>query len=119
MEDKIKIIHLQNCSDFKEMEKKKKLMLCGVELPKKIIPAQAPSKQEMMNAVKNVWLITVGKKLQFIVIPVSEWAPQYSSILDRNKGEYFETLTSRIMAIVIFKKADGSCGFMNMQIEQK
>lgn len=51
---------------------------------------------------------------------MSEWAPQHAMIYDSTKRDSFETLTSRIMAIVaVFKKPDGSCGFMNMQIEQK
>ena len=122
MEDKIKNYPPSKIAQiFKDMEKKKEeAYAAGVELPKKIIPAQAPSQQEMMNAVKKRVADYSWKETPIYCYPISEWAPQYSSILDRNKGEYFETLTSRIMAIiVIFKKADGSCGFMNMQIEQK
>lgn len=122
MEDKIKNYPPSKIAQiFKDMEKKKEeAYAAGVELPKKIIPAQAPSQQEMMNAVKKRVADYSWKETPIYCYPISEWTPQYSSILDRNKGEYFETLTSRIMAIiVIFKKADGSCGFMNMQIEQK
>ena len=122
MEDKIKNYPPSKIAQiFKDMEKKKEeAYAAGVELPKKIIPAHAPSQQEMMNTVKKRVADYSWKETPIYCYPISEWAPQYSSILDRNKGEYFETLTSRIMAIiVIFKKADGSCGFMNMQIEQK
>lgn len=122
MEDKIKNYPPSKIAQiFKDMEKKKEeAYAAGVELPKKIIPAQAPSQQEMMNTVKKRVADYSWKETPIYCYPISEWAPQYSSILDRNKGEYFETLTSRIMVIiVIFKKADGSCGFMNMQIEQK
>ena len=122
MEDKIKNYPPSRIAQiFKEMDKKKEeAYSAGVALPKKATPAQVPSQQVMMNAVKKRVADYSWKETPIYCYPISEWAPQYSSILDRNKGEYFETLTSRIMAIiVIFKKADGSCGFMNMQIEQK
>ena len=122
MEDKIKNYPPSKIAQiFKDMEKKKEeAYAAGVELPKKIIPAQAPSQQEMMNAVKKRVADYSWKETPIYCYPVSEWAPQYSMIYDKSRKDSFETLTSRLMAIiVIFKKPDGSCGFMNMQIEQK
>ena len=59
------------------------------------------------------------KETPIYCYPVSEWAPQYQD-LRNNQGNYVKTLTSRLMAIVaVFKKPDGTCGFMNMQIEQQ
>lgn len=122
MEDKIKNYPPAKIAQiFKEMEKKKEeAYAAGVELPKKVSPAQAPTQQIMMNAVKKRVADYSWKETPIYCYPVSEWAPQYSMIYDKSRKDSFETLTSRLMAIiVIFKKPDGSCGFMNMQIEQK
>ncbi|WP_396188703.1 hypothetical protein [Flavobacterium sp.] len=122
MEEKIKNYPpVKIAQIFKEMDKKKEeAYAAGVELPKKITPAQAPSQQVMMNAVKKRVADYSWKETPIYCYSISEWAPQYTMIYDANKKDSFETLTSRLMAIiVIFKKADGSCGFMNMQIEQK
>lgn len=122
MQDKIKnyppakIIQI-----FKNLEKKKaEAYAANVALPKKALPAQAPSQQAMMNAVKKRVADYSWKETPIYCYPVSEWTPQLAMIYDSNKRDSFETLTSRIMAIVaVFKKPDGTCGFMNMQIEQK
>ena len=122
MEDKIKNYPPSKIAQiFKEMDKKKEeAYSTGVALPKKATPAQAPSQLVMMNAVKKRVADYSWKEIPIYCYPISEWAPQHSMIYDSNKKDSFETLTSRIMAIIaVFKKPDGSCGFMNMQIEQK
>ena len=120
MQDKIKNYPPAKIAQiFKDMEKKKdEAYAAGTDLPKKITPAKAPSQQAMMNAVKKRVADYGWKETPIYCYPVSEWAPQYQD-LRNSQGNYVKTLTSRLMAIVaVFKKPDGSCGFMNMQIEQ-
>lgn len=120
MQDKIKNYPPAKIAQiFKDMEKKKdEAYAAGTDLPKKITPAKAPSQQAMMNAVKKRVADYGWKETPIYCYPVSEWAPQYQD-LRNSQGNYVKTLTSRLMAIVaIFKKPDGTCGFMNMQIEQ-
>ncbi len=122
MEDKIKNYPPSRIAQiFKEMDKKKEeAYSAGVALPKKATPAQVPSQQVMMNAVKKRVSDYGWKETPIYCYSVSEWAPQFTLVYDSNKNDSYETLTSRIMSIVaVFKKPDGSCGFMNMQIEQK
>ena len=120
MEDKIKNYTPAKIAQiFKDMNKKKdEAYAAGTDLPKKITPAKAPSQQAMMNAVKKRVADYGWKETPIYCYPVSEWAPQYQDLIN-SQGNYVKTLTSRLMAIVaVFKKPDGSCGFMNMQIEQ-
>ena len=120
MQDKIKNYPPAKIAQiFKDMNKKKdEAYAAGTDLPKKITPAKAPSQQAMMNAVKKRVADYGWKETPIYCYPVSEWAPQYQD-LRNSQGNYVKTLTSRIMAIVaVFKKPDGTCGFMNMQIEQ-
>ena len=120
MQDKIKNYPPAKIAQiFKDMNLKKyEAYAAGTDLPKKITPAKAPSQQAMMNAVKKRVADYGWKETPIYCYPVSEWAPQYQD-LRNNQGNYVKTLTSRIMAIVaVFKKPDGTCGFMNMQIEQ-
>ena len=120
MQDKIKNYPPAKIAQiFKDMNKKKdEAYAAGTDLPKKITPAKAPSQQAMMNAVKKRVADYGWKETPIYCYPVSEWAPQYQD-LRNSQGNYVKTLTSRLMAIVaVFKKPDGSCGFMNMQIEQ-
>ena len=120
MQDKIKNYPPAKIAQiFKDMNKKKdEAYAAGTDLPKKITPAKAPSQQAMMNAVKKRVADYGWKETPIYCYPVSEWAPQYQD-LRNSQGNYVKTLTSRLMAIVaIFKKPDGTCGFMNMQIEQ-
>ena len=122
MEEKIKNYPPSKIAQiFKEMDKKKEeAYAANVALPKKALPAQAPSQQAMMSAVKKRVADYSWKETPIYCYPVSEWTPQLAMIYDSTKRDSFETLTSRIMAIVaVFKKPDGTCGFMNMQIEQK
>ena len=121
MQDKIKNYPPAKIAQiFKDMNKKKdEAYAAGTDLPKKITPAKAPSQQAMMNAVKKRVADYGWKETPIYCYPVSEWAPQYQD-LRNSQGNYVKTLTSRIMAIVaVFKKPDGTCGFMNMQIEQQ
>ena len=121
MQDKIKNYPPAKIAQiFKDMNKKKdEAYAAGTDLPKKITPAKAPSQQAMMNAVKKRVADYGWKETPIYCYPVSEWAPQYQD-LRNSQGNYVKTLTSRLMAIVaVFKKPDGSCGFMNMQIEQQ
>ena len=121
MEDKIKNYTPAKIAQiFKDMNKKKdEAYAAGTDLPKKITPAKAPSQQAMMAAVKKRVADYGWKETPIYCYPTSEWAPQYQD-LRNNHGIYVKTLTSRIMAIVaVFKKPDGTCGFMNMQIEQQ
>jgi hypothetical protein len=117
MEDKIKNYPPAKIAQiFKEMDKKKEeAYTAGNELPKKLTPAKAPSQKEMMDAVKKRARDYSWKEVVQYCYPTGEWVPQY-----KNLGPKLEkTLTSRIMPIIaVFKKADGSCGFMNLQIEQ-
>ena len=120
MQDKIKNYPPAKIAQiFKDMNKKKdEAYAAGTDLPKKITPAKAPSQQAMMNAVKKRVADYGWKETPIYCYPVSEWAPQYQD-LRNSQGNYVKTLTSRLMAIVaVFKKPDGTCGFMNMQIEQ-
>ena len=120
MQDKIKNYPPAKIAQiFKDMEKKKdEAYAAGTDLPKKITPAKAPSQQAMMNAVKKRVADYGWKETPIYCYPLSEWVPQYQD-LRNSQGNYVKTLTSRLMAIVaVFKKPDGSCGFMNMQIEQ-
>jgi hypothetical protein len=120
MQDKIKNYPPAKIAQiFKDMEKKKEeAYSAGANLPKKINPAKAPSQQAMMAAVKKRVADYGWKETPIYCYPTSEWAPQYQD-LRASSGVYVKTLTSRLMAIVaVFKKPDGSCGFMNMQIEQ-
>ncbi len=120
MQDKIKNYPPAKIAQiFKDMNKKKdEAYAAGTDLPKKITPAKAPSQQAMMNAVKKRVADYGWKETPIYCYPVSEWAPQYQD-LRNSQGNYLKTLTSRLMAIVaVFKKPDGTCGFMNMQIEQ-
>ncbi|WP_417940640.1 hypothetical protein [Flavobacterium sp. RS13.1] len=120
MQDKIKnyppskIIQI-----FKDMEKKKEdAYSANVTLPQKATPAQSPSQKAMMDAVKKRVADYSWKETPIYCYTTSEWLPQYQMLPNR-EGKYMRTLTSRIMAIVtVFKKPDGSCGFMKMQIEQ-
>ena len=121
MQDKIKNYPPAKIAQiFKDMNKKKdEAYAAGTDLPKKITPAKVPSQQAMMNAVKKRVADYGWKETPIYCYPVSEWAPQYQD-LRNSQGNYVKTLTSRLMAIVaVFKKPDGSCGFMNMQIEQQ
>ena len=120
MQDKIKNYPPAKIAQiFKDMNKKKdEAYAAGTDLPKKITPAKAPSQQAMMNAVKKRVADYGWKETPIYCYPVSEWAPQYQDLIN-SQGNYVKTLTSRLMAIVaVFKKPDGTCGFMNMQIEQ-
>lgn len=120
MQDKIKNYPPAKIAQFFEnMDKKKEeAYSAGANLPKKINPAKAPSQQAMMNAVKKRVKDYSWKETPIYAYPTSEWAPQYQD-LRASSGVYVKTLTSRLMAIVaVFKKPDGTCGFMNMQIEQ-
>ncbi len=120
MQDKIKNYPPAKIAQiFKDMNKKKdEAYAAGTDLPKKITPAKAPSQQAMMNAVKKRVADYGWKETPIYCYPVSEWVPQYQD-LRNSQGNYVKTLTSRLMAIVaVFKKPDGTCGFMNMQIEQ-
>ena len=120
MQDKIKNYPPAKIAQiFKDMNKKKdEAYAAGTDLPKKITPAKVPSQQAMMNAVKKRVADYGWKETPIYCYPVSEWAPQYQD-LRNSQGNYVKTLTSRLMAIVaVFKKPDGTCGFMNMQIEQ-
>ena len=120
MQDKIKNYPPAKIAQiFKDMNKKKdEAYAAGTDLPKKITPAKAPSQLAMMNAVKKRVADYGWKETPIYCYPVSEWAPQYQD-LRNSQGNYVKTLTSRLMAIVaVFKKPDGTCGFMNMQIEQ-
>ena len=120
MQDKIKNYPPAKIAQiFKDMNKKKdEAYAAGTDLPKKITPAKAPSQQAMMNAVKKRVADYGWKETPIYCCPVSEWAPQYQDLIN-SQGNYVKTLTSRLMAIVaVFKKPDGTCGFMNMQIEQ-
>ena len=120
MQDKIKNYPPAKIAQiFKDMEKKKdEAYAAGTDLPKKITPAKAPSQQAMMNAVKKRVADYGWKETPIYCYPLSEWVPQYQD-LRNSQGNYVKTLTSRLMAIVaVFKKPDGTCGFMNMQIEQ-
>lgn len=121
MEDKIKNYPPAKIAQiFKDMDKKKEeAYSANINLPKKATPAKAPSQQAMMAAVKKRVADYGWKETPIYCYPTSEWAPQYQD-LRNNQGIYVKTLTSRIMAIVaVFKKPDGTCGFMNMQIEQQ
>jgi hypothetical protein len=97
------------------------------------VPAQTPTNQGRTLVVHGINISTFNmgaavkkrvadygwKETPIYCYPTSEWAPQYQD-LRNNQGIYVKTLTSRIMAIVaVFKKPDGTCGFMNMQIEQQ
>ena len=120
MEDKIKNYTPAKIAQiFKDMNKKKdEAYAAGTDLPKKITPAKAPSQQAMMNAVKKRVADYGWKETPIYCYPVSEWAPQYQDLIN-SQGNYVKTLTSRLIAIVaVFTKPDGTCGFMNMQIEQ-
>lgn len=104
---------------FADMEKKKEdAYAADISLPKKANPAQAPSQQAMMNAIKKRANDYGWKETPIYCYATSEWLPQYQDLKNSN-GQYVKTLTSRIMAVVaVFKKPNGSCGFMKMQIEQ-
>ncbi|MFK7001817.1 hypothetical protein V3470_12455 [Flavobacterium oreochromis] len=121
LEDKIKNYPPAKIAQiFQEIEKKKEeAYTAGNSLPKKMTPAQAPSQKSIMDAIKKRVEDYNWKETPIYGYPISEWIPQYKNLHNGN-GEYLKTLTSRIMSIVaLFKKPDGTCGFMNMQIEQQ
>lgn len=84
-------------------------------LPKKVAAAQAPSQQDMVNAVKKRMKDYGWKETLVYCYTTSEWLPRYELV----GRDALNTLTGRTIAIVaVFKKTDGSCAFMNMTLEQ-
>lgn len=84
-------------------------------LPKKVAAAQAPSQQEMMNAVKKRMADYGWNETLQYCYTTSEWLPRYENV----GRDALRTLTGRTIAIVaVFKKADGTCALMNMTLEQ-
>ncbi|MGR3789492.1 hypothetical protein ACUXZJ_01070 [Flavobacterium sp. TN-1] len=105
---------------FRDIEKKKEEAYTAQNsLPKKINPVQAPTQKEIIETIKKRTADYAWKETPIYGYPISEWVSQYKNIQNGN-GEYLKTLTSRIMSIVaVFKKTDGTCAFMSMQIEQQ
>ncbi|QYS88335.1 hypothetical protein [Flavobacterium davisii] len=121
MEDKIKNYPATKIAQiFQDIEKKKEeAYTAGNSLPKKATPAQVPTQKEILEAIKKRTTDYNWKETPIYGYSIGEWEPQYKNLHNGN-GEYLKTLTSRIMPIVaVFKKIDGTCGFMNMQIEQQ
>lgn len=84
-------------------------------LPKKVAAAQAPSQKDMMDAVKKRAADYGWKETLVYCYTTSEWLPRFEPV----GRDLLNTLTGRTIAIVaVFKKADGSCAFMNMTLEQ-
>ena len=120
MQEKIKEYNADRIKQFfAAMEKKKEeAYTAGNALPQKANPVKAPSQKAMMDAVQKRVKDYEWKDVPVYCYPTSEWLPQFKEI-ENSQGHYVKTLTSRVMAIVaVFKKPDGSCGFMKMQIEQ-
>lgn len=85
------------------------------QMPKKVAAAQAPSQQEMMNAVKKRMADYGWKETLQYCYTTSEWLPRYEEV----GRDALRTLTGRTIAIVaVFKKTDGSCAIMHMTLEQ-